>query len=267
MNRIDATFKRLKAEKRKALILFLSAGDPDIKTTARLIPPLFEAGADIIEIGVPFSDPLADGPTIQSSFIRALKKGVSIANILEMVKTVRKQTDKPLVLMSAYNLVYNFGIEAFAVAASKAGVDGLILPDLIPEEAKNIIPIFKKYGIHAIFLAAPTSGEERLRKIGKSSGGFLYYISVKGITGNKKPDISEIRNQVALIRKVTNLPVACGFGISNPKQAYEIGKITDGVIIGSALVKILGEGGSASTKFKSGIKFVESLRRAIDKIK
>ena len=266
MNRIDSTFKRLKEEKRKALILFLSAGDPDINTTEKLIPPLFDAGADIIEIGVPFSDPLADGPTIQYSFIRALNKGITLGKILTMVKSVRKRTDKPLVLMSAFNLIYSYGIEAFAIAASKAGVDGVILPDLIPEEAKNVIPIFKKHGLHTIFLAAPTSGKERISKISRSSGGFLYYISVKGITGHKKPDIGEIKSQVSLIRTVTKLPVACGFGISNPKQAQDIARVTDGVIIGSALVKILGENSSASTKLKSGIKFVESIRKAIDRI-
>ena len=267
MNRIDSTLGNNRKQGKKSLILFLSAGDPDLITTERLIPDIFDAGADVIEIGVPFSDPLADGPTIQASFTKALKKGVTLKNILGMVTRVRKKTDKPLVLMSAFNLIYKYGIKEFARDASKAGVDGVILPDLIPEEAVDILPLLHAKGIHPIFLAAPTSGTERLRKISRVSKGFLYYISLKGITGGKKPSVKEIKDQVTQIRSVSKLPVACGFGISTPEQAADIAKVCDGVIIGSALVKLIGKKGSKAENRNASIRFVKRVRSAIDKAK
>jgi tryptophan synthase alpha chain len=267
MNRIDSTFRNNLKQGKKSLILFLTAGDPDLDTTERLIPDIFDAGADLIEIGVPFSDPLADGPTIQESFTKALKKGVTLKKIFGMVSRIRKKSDKPIVLMSAYNLIYRYGIKEFANDASKAGVDGVILPDLIPEEAGSVLPTLRTKGIHPIFLAAPTSGTERLRKISKVSKGFLYYISIKGITGAKKPSVKEIRDQVTEIRRVTKLPVACGFGISTPEQAADIAKVTDGVIIGSALVKLIGKKGSKAENRKASIRFVKRIRSAINRVK
>lgn len=263
MSRIKNRFEELKREKKKALILFVTAGDPDLKTTEELVPELFKAGADIVELGIPFSDPLADGPTIQESFVRALKKGVTLKKIVAMVKRLRKVTDGPLVLMSAYNLIYSYGLKSFPVDAGRAGVDGIILPDLIPDEAGVITGGLIKNGIDPIFLAAPTSGAKRIKKITSSSRGFVYYISVAGITGKQKPAVSEIKSHVAMIKKATKLPVACGFGITTPKQAADIGKVTDGVIIGSALVKLLAQPGSRTERIKRIRRFVRSLRRAL----
>ena len=262
MSRISETFARLKEEKRKALILYLSAGDPSMRATEKLIPELFKAGGDIIEIGVPFSDPLADGPIIQKSFVKSLKRGTNLKQILAMVTKVRKVTDKPLVLMSAYNIIYNHGLKKFAADAAKAGVDGVILPDLIPEEAGEILPLLEAKGIDPIFLAAPTSGKDRVKKVASVTKGFLYYISVSGITGQKKPTTAEVKRQVELIRKQTKTPVACGFGISTPEQAKAIGAVTDGVIIGSALVRIVSESGKEAAK--EAVKFVKKMRKALD---
>ncbi len=267
MSRIEKRFSELKKENRKGLILFLTAGDPSLSITEKLIPKIFDAGADIIELGIPFSDPLADGPTIQKSFVRALSKGVCLKDILAMVKRVRKKTDKPLVFMSAFNLVYKYGISRFAKDASSAGLDGIILPDLIPEEAENVIPVLKKAGIDPIFLAAPTSDAKRLKKIAEASKGFLYYISVKGITGDSKPSAVEVGKQVLEIKKTTALPVACGFGISTPKEAAKIGAVADAVVVGSALVKIVGEKGTVNSKIENAVKFVKALRGSLDKTK
>lgn len=259
MNRIERKFAQLKRSNKKALIIFVTAGDPDMKTTEQLIPKLFKAGADMVEIGVPFSDPLADGPAIQASYVRALQHNVNLPKIFAMVKRLRKKTDEPLILMSAYNLIHHYGSAKFAIDAGKAGVDGVILPDLIPEEASVELRHFKQSGIHPIFLAAPTSDIGRIRKITKASGGFVYYISVKGITGGKKPSEKEVRQQVAIIRKVTSLPVACGFGIKTPEQAKKIGKITDGVIVGTAVVKLLAGSDPIPARVKRVLEFVRAL--------
>lgn len=263
MNRIERKFEELKHAGKKALILFVTAGDPDIKTTERLITKLFDAGADMVEIGVPFSDPLADGPAIQASYMRALRYNVNLPKIFVMVKRLREKTDEPLILMSAYNLIHHYGTEKFAKDAGKAGVDGVIFPDLTPEEASVELRHFKRNNIYPIFLAAPTSGISRIKKITRASGGFVYYISVKGITGDKNPSEKDVRRQVAMIKKVTRLPVACGFGIKTPEQAAKIGKITDGVIVGSAVVKLLTGSASKNAKIKRIINLVRRLRAAL----
>lgn len=259
MSRIERKFAELKGSGKKALIIFVTAGDPDMKTTEQLIPQLFKAGADIVEIGVPFSDPLADGPVIQASYVRALRHNVNLKKIFAMVKRLRKKTDEPLLLMSAYNLIHHYGSAKFAASAAKAGVDGVIFPDLTPEEASSELRHFKRNNLNPIFLAAPTSDIGRIRKITKASKGFVYYISVKGITGDKKPSEEEVRRQVETIRKVTDLPIACGFGIKTPQQAKQIGKITDGVIVGSAVVKLLAGSGTIPARIKKVLEFVRSL--------
>ena len=245
------------------MILFVSAGDPSMKATERLIPELFAAGADIVEIGVPFSDPLADGPTIQESFTRALKRDVNLDKIFAMVTRVRKNCDEPLIIMSAFNLIHRYGIRRFAASAKKAGVDGVILPDIIPEESGPITATLNKNGIAQAFLAAPTSGVKRIKKVVSAGSGFVYYISVKGITGSQKPSESEVRRQVARIKRYSRLPVAIGFGISTPRQAAQMSRLADGVIVGSAIVKLLAQNGPVSGRIKKVVDFTRKLRKAL----
>ena len=264
MNRIEKKFAELKAAKRKALIVFISAGDPDIGTTEQLAPALFAAGADIVEIGIPFSDPMADGPVIQASYVRALKKETSLDGILAMTKRIRPRCAGGIVYMSAFNLIFHHGVKAFARQAAEAGVDGVIIPDIIPEEGGEIVPELIRRGVAPILLSAPTSGPERIRKIAAQTRGFLYYISVTGITGKQKPSVDSVKKQVLMIKRQTKLPVAVGFGISSPADAAAMAKVADGVIVGSAAVKILAEKGTREETVKRVCAFVRSLRRAMD---
>jgi tryptophan synthase alpha chain len=264
MNRIDSKFLELKAAGKKGLIVFVTAGDPDLGSTEKLVPELFKAGADVVELGIPFSDPLADGPVIQQSFSRALAAGATLKKILETTARIRRVTNGPVVYMSAYNLAFHHGIEKFARDAAQSGVDGVIFPDLIPEEAQEAITALAASGIAPIFLVAPTSGPTRTKMITGKCRGFVYYVSVTGITGKQKPIEEEVKAQVAMIKKTTTLPVAAGFGISSPEQAAAIGKYTDGVIVGSALVKIM-ESVSPDARVDKGAEFVRSLRAALDR--
>lgn len=264
MNRIEKKFAELKAAKRKALIVFVSAGDPNLGTTEQLVPALFAAGADIVEIGIPFSDPMADGPVIQASYVRALKKGTSLGSILAMTKRIRPLCNGGIVYMSAFNLIFHHGVKAFARHAAAAGVDGVIIPDIIPEESGEIVPELDKHGIVPILLSAPTSGPERIRKIAAHTRGFLYYISVTGITGKQKPSVESVKKQVLMIKRQTKLPVAVGFGISSPADAAAMAKVADGVIIGSAAVKVLSEKGTREETVRRVCAFVRSVRRAMD---
>ncbi len=264
MNRIEKKFAELKTSKRKALIVFVSAGDPDLGTTEQLVPALFAAGADIVEIGIPFSDPMADGPVIQASYMRALKKGTSLAAILAMTKRIRPLCGGGIVFMSAFNLIFHHGVKAFARHAAEAGVDGTIIPDIIPEESGEIVPELEKYGIAPIMLSAPTSGPDRIRKIAAHTRGFLYYISVTGITGKQKPSVESVKKQVQMIKRQTKLPVAVGFGISSAADAAAMAKVADGVIVGSAAVSVLAEKGTREERVKRVSAFVRSLRRAMD---
>ncbi|MBI5637343.1 MAG: tryptophan synthase subunit alpha [Nitrospinae bacterium] len=264
MNRIEKKFAELKAAKRKALIVFVSAGDPNLGTTEQLVPALFAAGADIVEIGIPFSDPMADGPVIQASYVRALKKGTALGGILAMTKRIRPLCNGGIVYMSAFNLIFHHGVKAFARHAAQAGVDGVIIPDIIPEEGDEIVRELDKHGIAPILLSAPTSGPERIRKIAAHTRGFLYYISVTGITGKQKPSVESVKKQVLMIKRQTKLPVAVGFGISSPADAAAMAKVADGVIIGSAAVKILSEKGTREETVRRVCAFVRSVRRAMD---
>ena len=265
MNRIDRKFAELKRKKKKALILFVTAGDPDLKTTEWLIPELFKAGADIVEIGVPFSDPLADGPTIQASYLRAMKSEINMDKIFGMVARIRKKCDEPILIMSAFNLIYRYGTRKFSHHAKQNGVDGVIFPDLIPDESEETAADLKRNGIAPVFLAAPTSGKDRVRKVTAASDGFIYYITVKGITGKQKPSEDAVRRQVKMIKRFTKLPVVCGFGISTPSQAAAIGKIADGVVVGSAIVKLLASPGTKKNRIQGVLKFTKKLRQALSK--
>lgn len=265
MTRIGKTLKRLKDEKRKALVLFLTAGDPSVKQTVDLVRTAFDAGADIVEIGVPFSDPLADGPVIQESFLRAIAKGANVKSAMEIVKKVRTtHPDSPIVFMLTCNLVVNYGVEKFMKDTAKCGVDGIILPDVPPEEAGEFAPSAKKLNIDTILLAAPTSTDARLRKITAKTRGFVYYINVTGVTGKKVATPQEISKGVKAVRKFSKLPVIAGFGVTEPKQAKAVAKMADGVVIGSQAIRVIKAAKTAGDAVANLKKFVRSIRKGLD---
>jgi len=253
-SRIETTFANLKG-KRAALIPFIMGYDPDAATTSALLEALPAAGADIIEIGMPFSDPMADGPTIQAAGLRALSAGATVAKILELVKTFRKKNDTtPIILMGYFNPVYRYGNEKFCKDATAAGVDGIILVDLPPEEENEMTPYLNASGLKLIRLIAPTSTGDRLKLLTKSASGFVYYISVAGITGAKSASADSLKAQVNEIRKNTSLPVAVGFGIRTAAQVKEVAQIADAVVVGSALVDVLHKSGK-----DAALNFVKEL--------
>lgn len=242
MNRIDACFERLKAEGRAALVPYLTAGDPDAETTLELLHRMVEAGADILELGVPFSDPMADGPTIQLACERALEGGMSLRGALEIARRFRMtNTETPLVLMGYLNPVEAMGTAAFVAAAKEAGVDGVLSVDLAVEEADTLVPELDGAGIVPIFLVAPTTSDERIRKMGEAGQGYLYYVSLKGVTGSAQLDVASVSSRINAIKSLTGLPIAVGFGIRTPEHAAAIAEVADGVVVGSALVEIVAE--------------------------
>lgn len=234
--RIAKRFADLKAQNRAGLIAFVTAGDPDHETSAAILNALPGAGADMIELGLPFSDPMADGPAIQASSQRALKNGASVKRSLELVTEFRKLDDNcPIILMGYFNPIYIYGAEKFLTDAKKAGVDGLIIVDLPPEEDELLKPI-KDAGLDLIYLAAPTTDKSRLPTVISNASGYLYYVSITGITGTASADVAATEQAVAEIRKSTDVPIAVGFGIKTPEQAAGFAAFADGVIVGSALV-------------------------------
>ena len=240
MSRIDRTFDKLNEKGHSALIPFIMAGDPDIKTTETLVFKMAEAGADIIELGIPFSDPLADGPTIQSASQRALQNGVNLKDILSLVER-SKGVGIPLVLMTYFNPVFRYGLRDFAEACHRSGVDGVIVPDLPPEEAGPWVQEARRTGLDTIFLIAPTSPPGRIRLVSRFSRGFIYYVSVTGVTGTREKLPEELMLAVKAVKEQSKKRVAVGFGISTPEQAKRISRFADGVIIGSAIVKMIEE--------------------------
>ena len=240
MSRIDRIFKRLKSKGQTALIPFIVAGDPDLETTETLVLKLAESGADIIELGVPFSDPLADGPTIQYASQRALLKGVNIKDIFNLTKRL-KEIAPPLILMTYFNPIFRFGLKAFAEGCKRSGIDGVIIPDLPPEEAGTWIREAIGLKLDTIFLAAPTSPPSRVRKVIRCSRGFIYYVSITGVTGVRRELSGELELAVKKIQKQSKRPVAVGFGISTPEQAKMVSRFADGIIVGSAIVKVIEE--------------------------
>jgi tryptophan synthase alpha chain len=241
MSRIGPKFREILGRRGKAFIPYIMAGDPGIGRTAELVRILEDCGADIIELGVPFSDPLADGPTIQKAAQTALAQGMTLSRVIEFVSDLRKTTQIPVILMTYYNLIFRYGEEKFARDASEAGVDGMIVPDLPPDEAAALMLFSKKSGLDLIFLLAPTSTEERIKKVSRSSRGFIYYVPITGITGAKLSMDASIESHIARIRQATGKPVAVGFGISTPEEALEVSRFADGVIVGSAIVKRAGD--------------------------
>ena len=239
MNRIDKKFKELKKRRKKAFVAFIMAGDPSIAITKKLVFELERQGADIIELGVAFSDPLADGPTIQRSSERALKKKVNLDVVCRLVKEIRQKTQIPIAFLTYYNLLYHYGLERFAEKAKSSGVDGVIVPDLPPEESGELRRIAKKKGFSLIHLLAPTSSRQRIKMIANTSTGFIYYVSLTGTTGVRKELPKELSSSLRLIKRLTKKPVCVGFGISTPQQVKAVSRLTDGVIVGSAIIKMI----------------------------
>ncbi|MBB5753795.1 tryptophan synthase subunit alpha [Prosthecomicrobium pneumaticum] len=235
--RIDARFAALAAEGRPALVTFVTAGDPDPDTSLALVKALPAAGADVIELGMPFSDPMADGPAIQAAGLRALKAGQTLAKTLALVRAFREGDDTtPLVLMGYYNPIYNYGVERFVAEAKESGVDGLIVVDLPPEEDEELCLPALRGGLNFVRLATPTTDEKRLPAVLANTSGFVYYVSVNGITGTAAPDTARVAEAVGRIKRHTALPVAVGFGVRTAEQAAAIGENADGVVVGSAIV-------------------------------
>ncbi len=262
MNRIDERFQMLAKRGEKAFIPFITAGDPTLARTEEIVLELEKAGADIVELGVPFSDPLADGVVNQEAAQRALKHNVSLRDILGMVKRLRGSTRVPIVLFTYYNPVLAYGEAKLAKDAREAGADGILCVDLPPEEGQALRQAFADAGLSTVFLLAPTSTKERIELIAKNSTGFVYYVSRTGVTGERTSIESSVKGMVASIKQYTKLPVAVGFGISTPEQAREVGAYADGVVVGSAIVRMIGElGDSPSTAAKVGT-FVKQLADA-----
>ncbi|MDC1120128.1 tryptophan synthase subunit alpha [bacterium] len=269
--RLKARFEYLAAEGRAGLVTFLTAGDPNREISSTIIKGLPGAGADIIELGMPFTDPMADGPAIQASSIRALDAGQDINATLAMVKSFReKDDDTPIVLMGYYNPIYIYGVERFSEDAANAGVDGLIIVDIPPEEDAELRVPANKAGIDLVRLTTPTSDEQRLPTLMGGASGFIYYVSIAGITGTKSAATSNVADAVTRIRKFSDLPIAVGFGIKTPEQAAEIARVADAAVVGSAIVQIIAEnmGDDGRTKDspdlrETVLKFVSELAQGV----
>ncbi len=257
---INRIFRKAAKENRTALISYITAGDPGLSRTERLVLTLAENGADIVELGVPFSDPLADGPTIQRASERSLKRGTTLQKILATVGKIRKKSRIPLVLMSYYNPILKMGLDVFAKRSVTAGVDGVIIPDLPPEEAGDWIKSARRAKLATIFLIAPTSTEERIQKIARASRGFIYYVSLTGVTGARKDLQQDVRQRMNLIWRFTKLPICVGFGISKPEHVRQLAKGAGGVIVGSALVSLIARSHPADLHKKVG-RFIQSLKK------
>jgi len=258
MNSIDKKFRELKKRRKKAFIVFITAGDPNLSVTKRLIVEFEKAGVDLIEIGIPFSDPLADGRTIQASSSRALKNKVTLHSIMRLASSVKKRVGIPLVFMTYYNPVFSYGLKKFVSDCKRAGVSGVIIPDMPYEESSDLLKIAKKSDFSLIFLAAPTSTRKRLVKISKLSKGFIYFVSLTGVTGARKMLPRDLVENVKKLKRLTKKPVCVGFGVSDPKQAKNVARIADGVIVGSAVIKLIGK-----RNIKKAVRFVKKLGKVI----
>lgn len=266
MNRIDKKFKTLRESKQKAFIAYITAGDPDLAATEKLVYALEEAGVDIIELGVPFSDPMADGPTIQAASQRALKNNVSLSDILHLVFSIRRKSQIPIALMTYYNPVYHMGDDNFVALCKSAGVDGVIIPDLPPEEAKALRSHALKSRLTTVFFMAPTTTNERLGKIVQATTGFLYYVSLTGVTGARSSLSRSIASDVKRAKRLTDKPVCVGFGISTADHVREAGRFADGVIVGSAIIKEIEKKIGQHDMVKHVSRYVHGLVSALRKV-
>ncbi len=260
MSRIEKRLASLNGN--KALVAFYTAGDPDLSASKDIFAVIEKNGADIIEIGVPFSDPLADGPTIQASSHRSLQKGTTLKKIIQLVTDIRKTSELPIILMTSFNPIFVYGQKEFVADAVKAGVDGVIIPDLPPEEAEEFLGLAE--GLDMIFLLAPTSTTARVQQVGKISKGFIYYISLTGTTGTKEALSAGLEEKVKEIKNVVSLPVLVGFGVSGPEQAKQAAQISDGVIIGSAIVKLIEAHSDPAERDRKLAEFLTGIKKAIN---
>ncbi|OGS93273.1 MAG: tryptophan synthase subunit alpha [Gallionellales bacterium GWA2_59_43] len=264
MSRIQSTFEKLKQQQRKALIPFITAGDPSQQLTVPLMHGLVNAGADVIELGVPFSDPMADGPTIQRASERALKNGMSLRGVLGMVAEFRKQdATTPVVLMGYGNPIEAMGWEVFAQRCEEVGVDGVLTVDFPPEESHDAFEHLQAHGIDPIFLLAPTTDEARIANVAKLARGYVYYVSLKGVTGAGNLDLSAIESKIPQLRQHIKLPIGVGFGIRDAATALAVAKLCDGVVVGSRIVQLIEESSEQDVVANVG-KLVNELRTAID---
>lgn len=264
MSRIANTFKNLKAQNRKALIPFITAGDPTPAMTVPIMNALVSAGADILELGVPFSDPMADGPTIQRSSERALKHGVSLKDVLSFVSDFRRSNSAtPVVLMGYANPIEAMGYEAFAASAHQAGLDGVLVVDYPPEESEPLVELLKQRGIDSIFLLSPTSENRRIAQVGKTASGYIYYVSLKGVTGAANIDLQEVGAKLPQIRAHIKLPIGVGFGIRDAQTAKAVASVSDAVVIGSRLVQEI-ESSSPDRIIGNLTNLLGGIRRAMD---
>jgi tryptophan synthase alpha chain len=265
MSRIQTVFDKLKQHQRKALIPFFTAGDPDPKLTVPLLHALAESGADVIELGVPFSDPMADGPTIQRASERALKHGVSLHDVLDMVAAFRKKdVSTPIVLMGYGNPIEAMGWETFAKRCAEVGVDGVLTVDFPPEESHEAFAHLDKHGIDPIFLLAPTSTDARMERVAKQARGYVYYVSLKGVTGAGNLDLSAIAERIPQLRQHIKLPIGVGFGIRDAATALAVAKLCDGVVVGSRIVQEI-ENSTEQNVIANVSKLLKELRQAVDK--
>jgi tryptophan synthase alpha chain len=259
MNRLTKRLAVLKQNNSKALVTFITAGDPDLAITEKMIPLLEDAGADIIELGVPFSDPMADGPTIQLSSERALASGTTLTGILETVRIVRKSSNIPIILMGYLNPIHAYGYERFCRDAAMAGVDGVLLVDMPPEESDEFLQFANTHGLNVIFLLTPTSDPSRISAVNKLGRGFIYYVTVTGVTGVRQDVSGTLAAELNRIKEEVVLPVMAGFGISTPDQAASVAALADGVVVGSAIVKLFQQ--------YSGIKLCTELKLFVSELK
>jgi len=269
MSRISPYFKELKASGKKALIPYITAGDPSLDATVPLMHSLVDAGADIIELGVPFSDPMADGPAIQLACERALEHNTSLKDVLNCVRQFRESNTKtPVVLMGYLNPVEIMGYPTFAEQAEAAGVDGVLLVDLPPEEAASVEPLFKKHNLDSIFLLAPTTSDKRTKLICDHGSGYVYYVSVKGVTGSAALDTEEVARKVTKIQEQTDLPVGVGFGIKDGETAAQVAKVANGVIVGSVLVNAIADSAKSGLSVEQTCEklsaIISEMRQAMD---
>ena len=263
MGRIESRFSELRTRGERALIPFVTAGDPNLPTTEALLLAIAEAGADLIEIGVPFSDPTAEGPTIQRSSERALSSGTTLRGVLKLVKNLRPKIDQPLVLMGYANVFLAMGERNFAEAAKEVGVDGVITVDLPPEEGGLFFDSLIECEIDPILLASPTTPESRMAMLVEKTRGFLYYVSLTGVTGARKEIAAGLEEAVSKIRKISEIPVCVGFGLSTPEQVAEVGRFADGAVVGSALVDLIEAAETPGPAVASVSEFVAKLKRAL----
>ena len=267
MSCIEKKFAELQRRGEAALIPFVTAGDPNLATTLKILRALEKSGADCIELGIPFSDPTADGPTIQRSSERALKNGLSLPRIFQLVRQFRRTSEIPIVLFGYFNPIFHYGLENFCRAAARAGADGMLCVDLPPEESAELKCWTDAEGLDLIFLLSPTSGPDRVQLVAGKGRGFIYYVSVTGVTGARQALDDQLRSQVARVRRATSLPVGVGFGISTPKQAAWIAGFADAAVVGSALVERIEKAKGGVEKARCAGAFVSELKRAMKQVK